>query len=81
MPSFVVTLGMLSIARSLAVVISGNQMLYQFGPDAPIIRAIGQSKWPLHTPAGWAPRWIPELYRDAPQGKVLGSRTAHRRPY
>ena len=35
MPSFVVTLGMLSIARSLAVVFSGNQMLYQFGPDAP----------------------------------------------
>jgi ribose transport system permease protein len=61
MPSFVVTLGMLSIARSLAVVLSGNQMLYQFGPDAPIVRAIGQSKWPLHAPAGWAPRWIPEL--------------------
>ena len=35
MPSFVVTLGMLSIARSLAVVFSANQMLYQFGPDAP----------------------------------------------
>jgi len=32
MPSFVVTLGMLSIARSAAVVISGNQMLYKFGP-------------------------------------------------
>jgi len=61
MPSFVVTLGMLSIARSLAVVISGNQMLYQFGPDAPIVRAIGQAKWPLHAPVGWAPHWIPEL--------------------
>jgi len=61
MPSFVVTLGMLSIARSLAVVLSGNQMLYQFGPDAPIVRAIGQAKWPLHAPAGWAPRWMPEL--------------------
>ena len=61
MPSFVVTLGMLSIARSLAVVLSGNQMLYQFGPDAPIVRAIGQAKWPLHVPAGWAPRWMPEL--------------------
>ena len=48
MPSFVVTLGMLSIARSLAVVFSGNQMLYQFGPDAPIVKAIGQAKWPLH---------------------------------
>ena len=61
MPSFVVTLGMLSIARSLAVVFSANQMLYQFGPDAPIVKAIGQAKWPLHSPAGWAPRWIPEL--------------------
>jgi ribose transport system permease protein len=61
MPSFVVTLGMLSIARSLAVVLSGNQMLYQFGPDAPVVRAIGQAKWPPHAPAGWAPHWIPEL--------------------
>lgn len=61
MPSFVVTLGMLSIARSLAVVISGNQMLYQFGPDAPIVKAIGQAKWPLRAPAGWAPSWMPEL--------------------
>ena len=61
MPSFVVTLGMLSFARSLAVVFSANQMLYQFGPDAPIVRAIGQGKWPSHAPAGWAPHWIPEL--------------------
>ena len=61
MPSFVVTLGMLSIARSLAVVFSGNQMLYQFGPDAPIVKAIGQSKWPLHSPTGWVPFWMPEL--------------------
>lgn len=61
MPSFVVTLGMLSMARSLAVVFSGNQMLYKFGPDAPIVKAIGQAKWPLHAPAGWAPHWIPEL--------------------
>jgi ribose transport system permease protein len=53
MPSFVVTLGMLSIARSLAVVFSANQMLYQFGPDAPIVKAIGQAKWPLRAPAGW----------------------------
>lgn len=60
-PSFVVTLGMLSIARSLAVVLSGNQMLYQFGPDAPIVKAIGQAKWPRHTPDGWVPHWIPEF--------------------
>src|SRR5436190_8091495 len=61
MPSFVVTLGMLSAARSLAVVFSANQMLYQFGPDAPIVKAIGQAKWPLRAPAGWAPPWMPEL--------------------
>src|SRR5262249_4145824 len=61
MPSFVVTLGMLSIARSAAVVLSGNQMLYKFGPDAPIVKAIGQAKWPVHSPDGWVPHWIPEL--------------------
>ena len=61
MPPFVVTLGMLSIARSLAVVFSANQMLYKFGPDAPIVKAIGQAKWPRHAPVGWAPHWIPEL--------------------
>ncbi|CAN5268568.1 ABC transporter permease [soil metagenome] len=61
MSSFVVTLGMMAIARSLAIVISGNQMLYKFGPDAPIVKAIGQAKWPLHAPAGWAPAWIPEF--------------------
>lgn len=61
MPSFVVTLGMMSIARSLAIVFSGNQMLYQFGPDAPIVKAIGQAKWPLRAPAGWAPSWMPEF--------------------
>ena len=60
MPSFVVTLGMLSFARSLAVVFSGNQMLYKFGPDAPIVKAIGQGKWPRQAD-GWAPHWIPEL--------------------
>jgi ribose transport system permease protein len=58
MPSFVVTLGMLSIGRSLAVVLSGNQMLYKFGPDAAIVKAIGQAKWPSHS---WAPAWIPEF--------------------
>ena len=61
MPSFVVTLGMLSFARSLAVVFSGNQMLYKFGPDAPTVKAIGQAKWPLHAPEGWAADWMPQL--------------------
>jgi ribose transport system permease protein len=62
MPSFVVTLGMLAIARSLAVVFSQNQMLYKFGPDAPIVKAIGQFKWPLRaSKGGWAPEWMPEF--------------------
>jgi len=39
--AFVVTLGMLSIARSLAVVLSANQMIYDFGPDAEVVFAIG----------------------------------------
>lgn len=61
MSSFVVTLGMMSIARSLAVVFSGNQMLYKFGPDAPIVKAIGQAKWPQHAPKGWGPEWLPQF--------------------
>jgi len=32
-PPFVVTLGMLSVARSLAMVASNNTVVYQFGPD------------------------------------------------
>ncbi|MBV8402008.1 MAG: ABC transporter permease [Acetobacteraceae bacterium] len=39
--AFVVTLGMLSIARSVAVVLSGNRMIYNFGPDGPIFKSIG----------------------------------------
>jgi ribose transport system permease protein len=38
---FVVTLGMLSIARSLAMVISGNKMVYQFGPDENLFLEMG----------------------------------------
>ena len=38
---FVVTLGMLSIARSLALVISNNKMIYQFGPDEELFFALG----------------------------------------
>ena len=39
--SFVVTLGMLSFARSIAVVLSRNKMIYDFGPDAQTVFAIG----------------------------------------
>jgi ribose transport system permease protein len=38
---FIVTLGMLSIARSQALILSNNQMIYQFGPDQKLFIAIG----------------------------------------
>ena len=38
---FVVTLGMYSAARSIAVVLSGNRMLYEFGPGGPTFKIIG----------------------------------------
>src|SRR5215472_7924482 len=41
MPPFVVTLGMLAIARSLAMVTSNNRMVYDFGPDQPMLLALG----------------------------------------
>ena len=41
LPAFVVTLGMLSVARSLAIVLSENQMIYEFGPYGDTFNAIG----------------------------------------
>jgi ribose transport system permease protein len=41
MPPFVVTLGMLSIARSLAMVLSDNRMVYEFGPDQAQLLTLG----------------------------------------
>jgi ribose transport system permease protein len=41
MPPFVVTLGMLSIARSLAMVLSNNRMVYEFGPDQATLTTLG----------------------------------------
>lgn len=41
MPAFVVTLGMLSVARSLAMVLSNNKMMYEFGPDHALLLALG----------------------------------------
>jgi ribose transport system permease protein len=41
LPSFVVTLGMLSVARSLAIVLSQNRMIYDFGPYGDTFIAIG----------------------------------------
>ena len=45
MPPFVVTLGMLSIARSLAMVASGNTVVFQFGPDHDKLLALGGGAW------------------------------------
>ena len=49
---FVVTLGMLSIARSCAVVLSGNRMLYEFGPGGPAFKISAAARtrprrWPF----------------------------------
>ena len=41
LPAFVVTLGMLSVARSLAIVLSENKMIYEFGPYGDTFNAIG----------------------------------------
>lgn len=41
MPAFVVTLGTLSAARSLAMVLSDNKMIWQFGPDHDIFLWVG----------------------------------------
>lgn len=45
MPPFVVTLGMLSIARSLAMVASGNTVIFEFGPDHETLLALGGGAW------------------------------------
>ncbi len=47
LPPFVVTLGMLSIARSMAVVLSENRVIYQFGEDATTFKAIGGGRLSL----------------------------------
>ena len=40
-PPFVVTLGTLSIARSIAMVLSDNRMIFEFGPDQALLFEIG----------------------------------------
>ena len=45
LPPFVVTLGMLSIARSLAMVASGNTVVFEFGPDNDTLLALGGGSW------------------------------------
>jgi len=51
MPPFVVTLGMLSIARSLAMVASNNTVVFQFGPDhAKLLELGGGSTFGIANP-------------------------------
>lgn len=40
-PSFVVTLGMLSVGRGTAMVLSQNKMIFQFGPDEKLLFWLG----------------------------------------
>ncbi|MGV8855338.1 MAG: ABC transporter permease [Devosia sp.] len=44
-PPFVVTLGMLSIARSLAMVASNNTVVFEFGPDQGRLLDLGGGAW------------------------------------
>lgn len=46
-PPFVVTLGMLSIARSLAMVASNNTVVFEFGPDHARLLDLGGGAWLL----------------------------------
>jgi ribose transport system permease protein len=38
---FVVTLGMMAVARSMGLVISGNKLIFEFGPDQKVLTDIG----------------------------------------
>jgi ribose transport system permease protein len=50
-PAFVVTLGMLSLARSAAMVLSNNKMIFQFGPDEKLLFWLGGgSTWGIANP-------------------------------
>lgn len=63
---FVVTLGMLSVARSLALVISNNKMVHDFGPDEELLLALGGGRflgvanpvWLLIVAAAGAAAWF-----------------------
>ncbi len=45
LPPFVVTLGTLSVARSLAMVASGNTVVFEFGPDHEKLLSLGGGAW------------------------------------
>jgi ribose transport system permease protein len=66
MPPFVVTLGMMSLARSLAMVLSGNQMVYQFGVDHSKLVAIGGG-----STAGWFRAFADLVGSDSASGSFF----------
>jgi len=45
LPPFVVTLGMLSVARSVAMIVSNNQTVFEFGPDHDKLLFLGGGAW------------------------------------
>ncbi len=51
---FVVTLGMLSFARSVAIVLSQNKMIYNFGPYKPGFKAFGGGEFLYMSNMVWA---------------------------
>jgi ribose transport system permease protein len=59
-PPFVVTLGMLSIARSLAMVLSNNRMVYEFGPDQERLLGLGGGFVDLEIP------WVTSIQIPSP---------------
>jgi len=52
--AFVVTLGMMSFARSIAIVLSENRMIYNFGPDGAAFKAIGGGQFLGFSNIFWA---------------------------
>jgi ribose transport system permease protein len=41
LPPFVVTLGMMAVARSMGLVVSNNKLIFEFGPDQKVLTDIG----------------------------------------
>jgi ribose transport system permease protein len=66
MPAFVITLGMMSVARSAAMVLSGNQMVYQFGVDHAKLTALGGG-----STGGWFNVFADALGRESSLGALF----------
>ena len=68
---FVTTLGMLAIARSCAVVLSGNRMLYKFGPGGPAFKILGGGELSLgHSFSLSYPLAVPDRPDSHPGGRL-----------